>query len=203
MITFNEISISEDGKSLVIKASKDNKSYFKNVSIYQIVINTQNNFNPYSPVTTGDNVAMFYWEGTLVGGNIKPAIPSDETIDSIDLKISSDELKTFNIDLSKDLLNVWIVCTGTIGEDAPCSDNRLNAIALAYNKNTLYSYGLSKISAIGKACTINMSFIDYILLEKAFKLAIETSNISLANLYWKELIGQQLKYISNGCGCNK
>lgn len=105
--------------------------------------------------------------------------------------------------LNKDLLFVEVYTKGLPSLDTPCGlDINPTIGAVAWFRPILNKI-LSHTKGITDRCEIPRSFMDFILLYRAFQLAIKTGNFKQAIKYWRMLFKKNLKdVITNKCTCH-
>jgi hypothetical protein len=105
--------------------------------------------------------------------------------------------------LNKDLLFIEVYTKGLPSPDTPCGlDINPTVGAIAWFRPILNKV-LSYTKSITDKCEIPRSFMDFILLYRAFQLAVKTGNFKQAIKYWRMLFKKNLKdVITNKCTCH-
>ena len=216
MIQFNELRITPDSKHLIIDASIDNSSYYDNVILDSIVIDTQDtyiangpsskpiyvynidtesNYNyTYSvpeecscnPVVTDDDKAYCF---TYVGNQSK----------HVRLIISAKDL---GISLNDNILFVYAIATGTPAPDTPCGMDNSIVMNTVVNLYPIYQNTMCYLRELDSDCQVPKGFIDMILRLKAVELCIRTGNYTKAISYWKKFFLGKTQVPTYNCGCN-
>lgn len=213
MVIINELRITPDGKALIIDASIENLTYYKNVDIAAVIIDSQDTYIPSGP----SNQALFhhsyekepYTVSTL---NDCSSIQSEDSCNGIvtsqvhgtkhiRLYLTAKEL---GVDLNNNIFFVYIVTNGIPAPDTPCGMDNIYTMGIAYNLRPIYNLGMNYVRDLTNECSIPKNFIDYILRYKAFELALKTGNYTLAFKYWNKFFKDKISTVSKpkGCGCH-
>lgn len=186
MINITELRITPDGKNLLLTASVKTDSYYNDVYIDKISIDTQDTY-----VSTGVSSTPIY-TNTLTGSQKNVSL----SLTSVDLS---------GIDLSSNLFVLYITTKGTPSADTPCGQDSVTTIGVVFNSYTLYEVSINYLKELNDCCNPSKNFIDSILKSKALDLAIKTGNTSQAVLFWNKYIKDSLNITTdtfNNCGCN-
>lgn len=181
MIVINQCRIDDEGKYLILDAEVDNLSYFKDVYIESVIIDTQETYSP--------------------GGPQNEPTQSFDKVKKISLRIPSKELNGINLDT--DILFVYIRATGVPTINCPCGMDNEYTMSIAVNLRPAYNKAMSYIRELSSNCSIPRGFIDMILKLKAFELSLKTGNYQEAFKQW-DALDKSKTYISpnKGCGCH-
>lgn len=182
MTEFIKLNINPDGSKLIIDAKVLDYSYFENVYIKEIRIDTQDTyFSPYEPSSKS-----FVYEA--------PANSKRFT-----LEIG----KELNIDFNNNLLYVYIVTEGMPSAYTPCGMDTTIKLGVTYNKSVFYKEIMHTMKGIECECSIPREYINKLLRLKAIELSIETFNFPQANKYWKKFMPiYNNGTVINRCKCN-
>lgn len=215
MVIINELRITPDGGNLIIDASVENLSYYKNVNIAAVIIDTQDTF-----VSSGPSNRAIYHRSYESEHNIISTIDdcgSIKTEDSCECngiltaqKYGTKHIrivltgKDLGVSLNDNIFFVYIVANGIPSPCTPCGMDNLYTMGIAYNLRPLYNMGMSYIRELSEECSMPRNFIDYILRFKAFELSLKTGNYPLAIEYWRKFFKNMTSSISKskGCGCH-
>ncbi|MDR0912094.1 MAG: hypothetical protein LBM96_05790 [Methanobrevibacter sp.] len=186
MIQFNTLKISQDSKTLSIDLQIEDKSYYRNMYLKAIYIDTQDTF---VDSTTPSNTPVF-----------KYFFPDDT---STEYHISLDKLDLNGTDLSNNIFFVFVEVAGTPGPDTPCGEDNIFTIGTVYSKYPIYEKWYSYIKEINNSCCIPQNFIDYFLRIEALNLSISVNDylqtVYLYKNYFKDyVLNKQFK----NCNCN-
>lgn len=204
MVIFNECRIDKEGKNLIIDVSVDSLSYYENVYLESVIIDSDKTFIEHGPSSNPIYTKSF----------VEPEDSYDGVIESNVFVINEEEvdLKNKRLQLScKDLgldnfndniLFVYISVSGVPDIDTPCGMDNKYSMAVAVNLNPVYNTAMNYIKELKDTCNIPKGFIDMILRLKAFELSINTGNFITAINQWDKLFKNKRIVSSNKCGCN-
>lgn len=203
MIIFDQLRISDDGKRMYINAHVNKASYFNDIYIDSIVIQTADKVSETDPgLPTSDYVYIKKAEENAKELNL--------VLEASDLSRSweSDpKAIAFNRgDMSKTLFFVYIKCKGTPGSCTPCRLDEETTLGVVFDENVLHQRVMDYTKELVADCSIPSAFIDFILLWNAFKSAIETEHyipaIKFFNMMFEEVGKSCQSRIIKTCGCN-
>ena len=187
MILIEQLRISPDSQKLYIDAHVNKASYFENLKLDSINIDTQDTVlqsfdGPSSnPVFTYSNIT-----------NISESKEVHLVIDKSDI----------NANLSKDMLYVYFHVTGTPSPNTPCRLDESYTLGITFNEGVIYNRMIGYTKEIMNTCEVPKGFIDMILQLEAVKVSIETENYTSANKFYNRLINTKLSNTSNiNCSC--
>ena len=127
---------------------------------------------------------------------------SAETAKEIHLIINKNELlKTIN--LSENLLYVYIHASGYPSSDCPCRLDEEYTLGVTFDTGIIYNQMMSYTKELADDCSVPKGFINMILLFEALKSSIETENYVSANKFFTKL-SKIATYQSSpkNCGCH-
>ena len=162
-------SINSAGTILTITATVKNESYYANVYIDTIQIDTQNTYVENGP---SSNVIYTY-----------TASPSTKTV-----TLTLTEADFLNITLANNLFFIYATATGTPGVDTPCGQDNIVSIGITAFMCPIYNIGLTYIKELNDDCNVSKAFVNFILRYKAFQLALITGNYAFAIWLWNKFI---------------
>lgn len=208
MIQFNELRITPDSKHLIIDASIDNSSYYDNVILDSIVIDTQDTY-----VANGPSSKSIY---TYIVDNYTYSIPEDCSCNPV---VSNDDkaycltqggknirltlsAKDLGISLNDNMLFVYAIATGTPAPDTPCGMDNSVVMSTVVNLYPIYQNTMCYLRELDSDCQVPKGFIDMILKVKAVELCIRTGNYTKAISYWKKFFLGKTQVPTYNCGCN-
>lgn len=190
MIIFDRLQISDSGKMLYIDAHVNEASYFENIYIDKVVIQTSDQVSESDPLTPRGS----YIYSTTISGNSK----------EIHLALNSlTDFEQVYKSLSDKLLFVYIVCKGTVDPCTPCGLDEMTTLGVTFDTGLLYQKIMQYTRELNRDCVIPKGFIDIILLWNGFKAAIRTGNYIVAIDFWKRLFKTgTFITVSKNCGCH-
>lgn len=200
MVIFNECRIDDEGKRLIIEASVENLSYYKNVYIDSIVIDTDKTYSPNGP---SDNpvFSKAFKKDDLEIEEYDNGTTQKTGVKKVRLCLNSKDLKVDSLD--NNIFFVYILTTGIPLPDTPCGMDNCSTMGIALNLRPIYNMAMKYIKELDSTCTIPKGFIDMILRLKAFDLSLRTGNYSIAFKQWDKLFKNKISVSPNtGCGCN-
>lgn len=185
MIIFNELRVSETDNKLIIDASVSTLTYYSNVYIDKISIDTQDNY-----VGTGPSSTPIYQQ--TVEGNIK------------DIRLELDEAILNNSSINTTLFFVYISIKGTPSPEAPCGADKINSLAVVANLSPIYKQAISLLNSVNENDILNRRLIDFILHLNGLDIALKTCSYLTAIKYWKRYFQIPSQTITpNFCSCNE
>lgn len=215
MLTFNELRITPDNRYLIIDVSVDNSSYFDNIVIDSIVIDTQDTYIANGP--SSKPVYTFKAEDRY---DLTYSIPEDCNCNPV--RVDEDKsycftyggeqsrhirltlnYKDLNVSLCGNMFFVYVIASGTPAPDTPCGFDKNKIMGTVVNLYPFYQQTMCFIKELENDCQIPKGFINMILRLKAIELCIRTGNYPQAIKYWnKFFLGQDCHVLTYNCGCN-
>lgn len=212
MVDFNELRVSPDRKNLIIDVSIKDLSYYENVYIDSIIIDTQDTYIPSGP----SNSPIFTYE---VVSNVTPvySLPDcgcNQVQDYIDkencFETSNNEEKRVRLELDNTALDnhlkgnlffVYVITKGTPSSDTPCNmDNTIN-LGVTADTYPIYTNMLNSLKEL-ESCGTPKLFTDAFLRFKAFELSIKTGQYSQIINYWNKYFKSLDIPNNTNCSCN-
>lgn len=212
MVDFNELRVSPDRKNLIIDVSIKDLSYYENVYIDSIIIDTQDTYIPSGP----SNSPIFTYE---VVSNVTPvySLPDcgcGQVQDYIDkencFETSNNEEKRVRLELDNTALDnhlkgnlffVYVITKGTPSSDTPCNmDNTIN-LGVTADTYPIYTNMLNSLKEL-ESCSTPKLFTDAFLRFKAFELSIKTGQYSQVINYWNKYFKSLDIPNNTNCSCN-
>lgn len=185
MVEFTELRISNDGANLVIKAKVRDESYFEDVKINEVLVNTEETYVDGKPQT--NPIADLKFEATkeisiILNKNMVLHIP----------------------DFKKHLIFVTVVTTGTPAYNTPCGMDNITTLGITMYMGNIYNSLMGLIGELGDNCQIPKGFIDQFLRYKALQTAINSGHwakgVELYNSWFKN---EKKTYSTlSNCGCH-
>ena len=190
MVIFDQLRISDDGKTLFIDVHVNKASDFDNITLDRIVIQTQDQVSEMDPLTPGDS---FIYNSQIAGSEKEVHLALDANTDFEQV------LQT----LSDKLLFVYVICKGTPGECTPCRLDEMTTLGVTFDTALFYQKVMQNTRQLADTCDIPKGFIDLILLWNGFRAAIETEHYIPAIDFWKKMFKfGGTAYTSKPCGCH-
>ena len=212
MVDFNELRVSPDRKNLIIDVSIKDLSYYENVYIDSIIIDTQDTYIPSGP----SNSPIFTYE---VVSNVTSVYSlhdcgCNQVQDYIDkencFETSNNEEKRVRLELDNTALNnhlkgnlffVYVITKGTPSSDTPCNmDNTIN-LGVTADTYPIYINMLNSLKEL-ESCSTPKLFTDAFLRFKAFELSIKTGQYSQIINYWNKYFKSLDIPNNTNCSCN-
>lgn len=198
MIKFNELRITPDNKYLIIDVNVEDSSYYEDVIIDSIVIDTQNTYVNNGPSSTPIFTYRVEDSYTLVYSHSEPIeVPVQESStggyvfavgDSLKkrvrLTLSTEQLPC---SFSDNMFFVYVTTSGDATPDTPTELKKTKAMRTVVNLHPIYKESIAYIKELNYSCTLPKRFVDFILKVKALELSIKTNHYQEAIKYWKKL----------------
>lgn len=213
MIQFNELRITPDSQYLIIDASIDNSSYYNNVVLDRIIIDTQDTYvanGPSSNPIYTHKIDYDYTYSTPEDYSCNPVLSDDdkaycltyggEQSKHVRLIINAKDL---GISLNDNILFVYAIATGTPAPDTPCGMDNSVVMSTVVNLYPIYQESIKYLRELNCDCNIPREFINIILRYKAIELCIRTGNYIQAIKYWKKFLLGMNSVTSYNCRCNE
>lgn len=214
MVILEQCRIDSEGKHLIIEAAIENLSYYKDVNIAAVIIDTQDTFIDSGP----SNRAIYhvsYEEEDYVVDSIEDcsSIKTEESCKCSNIVTAQKHghkkvrlcltEKDLGVSLNDNIFFVYIVTNGIPSPCTPCGMDNLYTMGVAVNLRPIYNMAMGYIKELDSNCLIPRGFIDMILRIKAFKLSLRTGNYPMAFKQWNTLFKNKVRVSPNrGCGCN-
>lgn len=189
MVQFNELRITPDNRELIIDVSVKDLDIYTNVYLDYIMIDNQDTFIEDGP---SDNPIYTY--------TIEDAAYSTSSNGSI--KQCRLTLTNSDVNLSSDLLFIYVVVKGVPAPSTPCNMDNATTMGVVYNLHNIFQSFMPYIREVEKDCNLPKGFINYILRFKALELAFATGNYTLAVKYWNRFFKDKLIAQPSICNCH-
>lgn len=195
MIQFNELRITSDNKCLIIDTQVEDLSYFVNVTIDSIFIDTQDSWIPNGP---SNNAVRVYSEN---GGKQLDIIKDDTgrhvRLEITDPIIDSGKNNMYFVYVIADISNA------PESMEAPCECNKDSILGTVVNLHSMYQNLMGGIRELSNTCEVPASLINSFLQQEMLDASIRTGNYPVAIQTWKKFFMDGVKYHNtNQCGCN-
>lgn len=215
MIILEQCKIDSEGKNLIIEAAVENLSYFKDVYIDSVVIDTNKTYSPNGPsnspvftieydskypqVDTTEDCSPLKTDDSCKCGNIYTSQKAETK--RIRLCLSSKDLN--GVSLNDNIFFIYVIAKGVPSPCTPCGMDREYVMGVAVNLRPIYNMAMQYIKEVNSDCGIPKGFIDMILRIKAFDISLRTGHYTMAFKYWDKLFKNKANVSPNkGCGCN-
>lgn len=201
MIQFNELRITQDGKNLIIDAQVQDISYYADVYIDSIIIDSQNTF--VSSGASSSPLFKYTYDATTASTlRYVTSLTSGGKLKGIRMTIPYNSLgETSNLD--KDLLFVYVTINGTPSSDTPCDMDLTYELGIVYNTYPFYLRGMNFIKELNSSCELPKQLIDYMLRQKVLETCIQVGDYTKAVEYWKKFFTGDYQVINlKTCSCN-
>lgn len=193
MVIFDQLRVSDDGKTLFLDVHVNRATYFSNVYISKVTICTEDQIVETDPLYYGDD---YIYQNTY-----------DEGTRDVHLVLDSNSFneKFSKSNLSSNMFFVYIECAGVPASDTPCRLDELNTLAVTFDYGVLFNQAMVYTKELANKCEIPSQFIDFILNVEALKLAIETEHFVPAIKRWKwlmDITDKGVAVVYKRCGCH-
>ena len=187
MVIFKKLELNTEGTEIELMANVRTESYFTNVFIKSIKVDTQDTYvEGGAPSQNAITVANY---------------GDDSDVKSVDLHLTSLDLN--NLDLLKNFFIFYIQATGAPSPDVPCGLDSEYAIGVIYNKPSIYTQGLNLLKNLGNNCEVSPDILNFIAQTKGLDYALETGNLPEAIEYWNSFFSEiKTPSIINRCCCH-
>ena len=185
MIQFNELRITSDNKCLIIDTQVEDLSYFVNVTIDSIFIDTQDSWILNGP---SDSAIRVYSKNN--GKQLD--IIKDDTGRHVRLEIT-DPL----IDSSKNnMYFVYVIAdisNAPESTEAPCECSKDRILGTVVNLYSMYQNLMGEIRELSNTCEVPASLINSFLQQEILDARALYPNSSLADLYDELIMPKELR----------
>lgn len=207
MIHYNNLYITEDSKCLVIDVAIDEESYYENIYLDKIAIDTQDTYVPNGPSDKAkiftirkESLDKVYADGKeIYVDDHYIYVQGTDKLKHIKLYLTTQDLE---VNLSKDMLFVYTIATGTPAPDTPCNCDVNKILSIVYNDYEVYKSIIPLVKEISNECNNPVAFINKELQLKAIEYAIKSGNYLLAIKYWRKYFMNNINIVSKKCNCN-
>lgn len=187
MIDFNELRITPDGKELIMDVAVSSISYYDNMYIDTILIDTQSSYSSNGP----SSKAVQVYKNSLTQGA--------QTVREVRLSLTEKDL---NKSLNSNMFFVYVVLGGYVSPDTPCGGDNMIHMKPIVNMFPLYNSVLYSIKQLSDNCNINKELINSILQIKSIETSIRLGNYKQAFDLWKSFTDNTALITSFNCKCN-
>lgn len=220
MIIFDQLRISDDGKSLLINLHVNTADPFASIYLKKLTIMTADKVMEATYTTpTSDYVYQYTFQEdvkeaafVLTVADFNAAYINNNEGEPLDPTKPIAQVNFSNTDFSHDLFFVYVECkhSGAIDscfECLPCSLQEMTTVGVTFDENLLYQKVMDFTKQLASDCTIPQGFTDFILLWDAFKASVETEHFVPAKKYYNMLFGNGSGFSGNTgttsrCGCH-
>lgn len=210
MVIFNECRIDKEGKNLIVDVSVDSLTYYKDVYLESITIDTDKTFiehgpssNPiYSQNFTDVTESELIYSGSIASDSVFEIGATEVNgLKNKRIKLSARDLGLDN--LNDNMLFVYIAVGGIPAPDTPCGMDNKYTVGVAVNLRPIYNMAMGYIKELEGTCNAPKGFIDMILRLKALELSLKTGNYTTAIKWWNKLFKNKAGVsITKKCNCN-
>ena len=207
MLHFDKAYITKDGKDLIIKVSIDNSSYFDDVYLSAIAIDTQDSFSVNNPsnkctyiLIDEERANKLNLEGNQLNINFSNVLTTiTSNVKTYEIHINSQDL---NIDLTKNMFFIYAFADGTPAPNTPCNEDNSKILKTVIYEYNIYKTFLSKINLIQDSCSIPLELINFYLYYKAINYAIKNGDYTMAIKYWNNTFKNNISNLKS-CNCGR
>ena len=186
MIEFKELRVTPDGNTLIIDAAVKDLSYYDNVYIKSVTVDTQDTYSESGSSTN----PLFHYEVASV---------SEENKKRIRLELNSSVLG----DITGNMFFVYITVKGTPAADTPCGLDNVTTLGVTADLYPFYKSSINYMKELENECEPSKNFIDSLLRFKAFELSIRTGHYTQAIKYWNKFFKEvKSNTVNTICRCH-
>lgn len=185
MIVFEELRITNDGETLVVKARVRTEIYYDTVYIDKVIIDTEETYKEGFPSST----PVFTY---TADGNVK----------SITLAINKAQIIP---DFKEHLFFVYVVTKGNPLPSVPCGMDNQTTLGVTMYMGNIYNNFMGYIKEMGGGnCQVPKGLIDQILRFKALTISMDSGQyLQGIDYYNKWFSGKRQDVVTiPNCGCN-
>lgn len=198
MLQWDELSITPDGKYLVIDVQVQDSAFYNNIYIESIYMNAYSKSEDFNDGLENAHTIHIWRDYTT---------PESTYTDKY--KEVGEQGQTYrhlrkcvDIDLIKDnLLFITATNNNAFAPDTPCSCKKTMLLGIVYNKQILYKNSISALQTLN-GCTPSKELIDHILNIKAFELSLGTGDYKSAIGYWNNIFKNNKVVSHTKCHCH-
>lgn len=191
MVIFDQLRISDDGRSMFIDAHVSQATGFENVYMESITIRTADKVTETNLWNTDDVENPAYRQ------------VFDEGLKELHLILSVNDFLITSNTLSDNLFFVFIKDNGNADPCVPCPLTESVTLGVTFDEALLYQKMLQFTKQLADTCNISDDFVDMILLWNGFKAAVETEHyIDAKDFYYKLFRNGSIRISTSGCGCH-
>lgn len=198
MITFDDLRISEDKKTLSVLCHISDYEIYDNMYIKEVYLEYYKN---RGTIGVPSSKAIKIYENTQSSSSVRSLALSvpDSVLDSGLLGVS-----TFD----KEMFYVYVICDGTLPASVAtmgCGYDETTKVGIVIDWLMVYQMGMGYVARMAKKCgncDLADDFEHYILLWNAIKLAVETTDWEQMEILWPILAHSGAGKPFNDCGCN-
>lgn len=185
MIEFKELRVTPDGKTLIIDAAVKDLSYYDNVYIKSVTVDTQDTYSESGSSTN----PLFHYE----------VASSEENKKRIRLELNNTVLG----DITGNMFFVYITVKGTPAADTPCGLDNMTTLGVTADLYPFYRSSVNYMKELENECEPSKNFIDSLLRFKAFELSIRTGHYTQAIKYWNKFFKEvKSNTVNTICRCH-
>jgi len=185
MVTFEELRITNDGEALVVGVRIRTESYYDNVYIDKVVIDTEETYKEGTPSSS-------------------PVFTYTAVNNTKELVLTLNKAQVLP-DFKEHLFFVYVVTKGVPTPDVPCGMDNQTTLGVTMYMGNIYNNFMNYIREMGSGnCQVPQGFIDQILRYKALNLAIDSGHYTQGIKYYDQWFSGKNKSITttSNCGCN-
>ena len=184
MVIFKELRVTNDAKTLVINTRVREESYYKDVYIDKVIIDTEETYKEGGPSSN-----PIY--STTIEGNQK----------EISLGLSIYQITQLH-EFNNHLLFVYVVTKGNPTSNVPCGLDNKTTLGVTTYLGDFYNSFMGHIKEINNNCSIPQGLIDLILRWMAIKVSINSGHNIQGIKYFEKWFSDKIILPSVNCGCN-
>ena len=202
MVTFDDLRISEDKKTLSVKCHIEDYDIYDNMYIKTVYLEYYKNRGEIG--VPSEKAVLLYNNSN-----------NDSSVRSIALSVPDAifDAQTMGVGtFDGEMFYIYVTCDGTLPASVAtmsCGYDNTVDIGIVIDWLMVYQIGMVFVSRMAKNCGGNggncdlpEDFEHFILLWNALKLAIETSDWTQAETLWAKISHSGINKFYTDCGCN-
>lgn len=214
MLEFRELRITPDGNHLIIDVAVREHSYYENVFIDSIIIDTQDTYIQNGP----SSKPVYQYKVEEDGVQNLYALPEECSCNPVLIEEDKSYCFTYGYEEGRhvrimlstkdiplnNMLFVYAIAKGTPAPDTPCGFDNTIIMQTVVDLYPFYQNTLCFLKELNNSCEVPKGFTDMILRLKALELCIRTGNYPQAIKYWKKFFSNNNRVVvtTSNCKCN-
>lgn len=183
MLYFKELRVTKDSNYLIVDVAVNSDTYFTNVYLDNIQIDTQDTYIDTGPSTTP--IYTYSVDSSISTKNIRIVLNANK----------------LGVNLLNNMFFIWVTARGTPDSSTPCGYDKSPIVGAAVNLYPIYQTAISYAKGVTLQDNIDRNFIDFILKLKLLMMAVRTGHNTQAITYWNSYF-KTLGVQNTSCNCD-